>query len=285
MDPARRPRVLVPEEAAPGDEAVPFIFRVGTVLALAFLLVPLVIVVLAGLNAGDYLTFPPQGLSLRWVAAFLTSSTFRGGYLLSLGLALMSALSATVIGTMAAIFLTRTDFPGRSLTRAILLSPLLLPGMVLGLALFLFYVMLDIGLARTLYGLFLGHLLVTTPYVLGTVAASLYNFDTSLEEAARALGAGPFTAFYKITLPIIQPGILAGSIFAFIVSFGQFDMSLFLSTPNLTPLPIALYISLRYKFEPTAAAAGVFAIFLVFVSMFLTSKLTDLRKFAGLKFR
>lgn len=282
---ATRAQDVILEEAALGEDEVPFVFRVGTVVAFAFLLVPVVIVVLAGLNAGDYLTFPPKGLSFRWVVAFLNSQTFRAGYLLSLGLALLSALSATVIGTMAAIFLTRTDFPGRSIVRAVFLSPLLLPGMVLGLALFLFYIMLDVGLARTLYGLFLGHLLVTTPYVLGTVAASLYNFDTSLEEAARSLGARPFQAFFGITLPIIQPGILAGSIFAFIVSFGQFDMSLFLSTPNLTPLPIALYISLRYKFEPTAAAAGVFAIMLVFISMFLTSKLTDLRKFAGLKFQ
>lgn len=133
-------------------------------------------------------------------------------------------------------------------------------------------------------GLVIGHVLVTTPYVIGTVSASLAVFDRSLEEAARSLGAGPFTAFRKVTMPIIGPGMLAGSIFAFIVSFGQFDVSLFLSTPNLTPLPIAMYISLRYQFEPTAAAAGIFAIMLVVVSMLITAKLVNMKKFGGIKF-
>jgi putative spermidine/putrescine transport system permease protein len=110
------------------------------------------------------------------------------------------------------------------------------------------------------------------------------SFDVSLEEAARSLGASPWTAFRMITIPNISAGIAAGATFAFIVSFGQFDVSLFLSTPNLTPLPIALYVSLRYTFEPTAAAAGIFAIILVVVSMLITSRLVNLRKFGGLKF-
>jgi len=125
---------------------------------------------------------------------------------------------------------------------------------------------------------------VTVPYVIGTVSAALYNFDVSLEDAARSLGAGPVRAFRAITLPSISPGIMAGSIFAFIVSFGQFDISLFLSTPNITPLPIALYNSLRNKFEPTAAAAGVFAIVLVVLSMLLTNRITNFARFAGIKF-
>ena len=126
-------------------------------------------------------------------------------------------------------------------------------------------------------------MLVTCPYVIGTVSAALFNFDTSLEEAARSLGAGPLKAFRKVTLPNIGAGVAAGAIFAFIVSFGQFDVSLFLSTPNYTPLPLALYISLRYTFEPTAAAAGIFAIALVVISMLITAKIVDIRRFAGIK--
>jgi putative spermidine/putrescine transport system permease protein len=129
----------------------------------------------------------------------------------------------------------------------------------------------------------IGHVVVTVPYVIGTVSAARYDFDVSLVDAARSLGAGPVRAFRAITLPMISPGIMAGSIFAFIVSFGQFDVSLFLSTPNITPLPIAIYNSLRYKFEPTAAAAGIFAIALVVLSMVLTSRLTNLARFAGVK--
>ena len=120
--------------------------------------------------------------------------------------------------------------------------------------------------------------------VIGTVSAALFNFDVNLEQAARSLGASPLQAFRKVTLPNISNGVMAGSIFAFIVSFGQFDVSLFMATPGNTPLPIALYWSLRYTFEPTAAAAGIFAILLVVTSMLITAKLVNLKKFSGVKF-
>jgi putative spermidine/putrescine transport system permease protein len=259
-------------------------FRIGAWIAFVVLLLPVVIVVMAGLNSADYLGFPPEGISLRWVIAFLTSETWMGAYLFSMLLALVTMVISTVLGTMAAIVLSRYRFPGRDLLRAYFLSPLILPGVVLGLALYVFFVTTDIGLARSLPGLVIGHVLVTCPYVIGTVSAALVAFDTSLEEAARSLGAGPWTAFRKVTLPNIGAGMSAGAIFAFIVSFGQFDVSLFLSTPDLEPLPIALYISLRYTFEPTAAAAGIFAILLVVVSMLLTARLVNMRNFGGIKF-
>jgi putative spermidine/putrescine transport system permease protein len=269
----------------PSVEAeIPFGVRLGAVLAFVVMLLPVVIVVLAGLNAGEYLTFPPQGLSLRWVIGFLSSQSLRTSYLLSLSIAFVVMLLSTSLGTMAALFLTRVAFPGRSLMRAYFLAPLMLPGLVLGLALYIFYIVTNVGLARTLQGMVIGHVLVTVPYVIGTVSAALYNFDVSLEDAARSLGAGPVRAFRAITLPSISPGIMAGSIFAFIVSFGQFDISLFLSTPNITPLPIALYNSLRYRFEPTAAAAGVFAIVLVVLSMLLTNRIANFARFSGIKF-
>lgn len=279
---ARSPRQ--PSAGAIDEPAVPLLFKLVAWIAFVVLLLPVVIVVFAGLNAGDYLTFPPDGLSLRWIWAFLGSETFMGAYLFSLWLAVLTMLISTILGTMAAIFLARVRFPGRNFLRAYFLSPLILPGVVLGLALYVFYVSTDLGLTRTLPGLVIGHVLVTCPYVIGTVSAALFHFDISLEEAARSLGAGPLHAFRKVTLPNIAPGVMAGSVFAFIVSFGQFDVSLFLSTPNLTPLPIAMYISLRYKFEPTAAAAGIFAIALVVVSMMLTSRLISLKRFAGIKF-
>jgi putative spermidine/putrescine transport system permease protein len=279
---ARLPRA--PGSRSKEEPAVPALLKLGAWIGFVVLLLPVAIVVLAGLNAGDYLTFPPEGLSPRWIWAFLGSQTFMGAYLFSLWLAVLTMLISTILGTMAAIFLARARFPGRNLLRAYFLSPLILPGVVLGLALYVFYVSTDLGLARTLPGLVIGHILVTCPYVIGTVSAALFHFDQSLEEAARSLGAGPLYAFRKVTLPNIAPGVMAGSIFAFIVSFGQFDVSLFLSTPNLTPLPIAMYISLRYKFDPTAAAAGIFAIALVVVSMVLTSRLINLKRFAGIKF-
>jgi putative spermidine/putrescine transport system permease protein len=247
--------------------------------------VPAVIVVLAGLNSGNYLTFPPEGFSLKWIQSFLTSDTFLPAYLYSLRLAFMTMIISTLLGTMTAIFLTRVAFPGRSVVRAFFLAPLLLPGLVIGLALYVYFLNFPfLPLSRTFWGMLVGHVLVTVPFVIGTVSAALYGFDLSLEEAARSLGSGPVRAFMTVTFPNIKAGITAGSLFAFIVSFGQFDLSLMLSTPNNTPLPFAMYTSLRYQFEPTSAAAGSFAIALVVISMIVTSRLTNLSKFGGIKF-
>jgi putative spermidine/putrescine transport system permease protein len=260
------------------EAAIPFVFKAVAGLSLAILLVPVIVVVLAGLNAGDYLTFPPQGLSLRWIKAFLTSPLFLSAYGISFVVALAATLISTVIGTMAAVYLTRSTGALVSVLRGFFMLPIVLPGVVLGLALYVFYVTSGIGLARTLPGLLVGHVIVTCPFVIATVTASLVGFDRSLEEAARSLGAGPFTAFRLVTLKIIAPAISAGSIFAFIVSFGQFELTLFLTGPDLQTLPAAMYVSMRYKFEPTAAAAGIFAIALVVLSMVVTSRLVNLKK-------
>lgn len=266
------------------EAAVPFILKFLATLALIMLLAPVVVVILAGLNAGDHLTFPPKGLSLRWVIAFFESDAFLPAYLFSLVLAVITMILSTILGTTIALFLARAEFRGKQMMRAFFMAPLMLPGIVLGLALYLFYLSSGLGLVRTMPGLVIGHVLVTCPYVVGTVNAALVGFDISLEEAARSLGAKPFKTFRSITLPVISPGIVAGSVFSFIVSFGQFDVSLFLTPPDSNPLPIALYSSLRYTFEPTAAAAGIFAIFLVVVSMLITAKLTNLRKLANVNF-
>ena len=210
--------------------------------------------------------------------AFLTSPTFVPAYLYSFGLAAVTCIVSTILGTAAALFLTRTESRVAGPLRGFFMLPIVLPGVVLGLALYVFFITSGIGLARTFFGLLVGHVLVTCPFVIATVTAALVGFDRSLEEAARSLGAGPFEAFRKITLRIVAPGIGAGALFAFIISFGQFEVTLFLAVPNHTPLPIAMYSSLRYAFEPTAAAAGIFAILLVVVSTFLSSRLVNLKR-------
>lgn len=271
----------VPIEDTQGE--IPLIFWIATILVFVFLLLPVGIVVLAGLNAGNFLTFPPQGFSLRWVRAFLTSSVFIGSFIWSFILAAVAGSISTILGTMTSLVLTRYEFPGRGFLSSLFLSPIMLPGLVIGLALYIYYVSSFTIVARTFWGLLIGHVIVTMPYVVRTVSASLYNFDLSLEEAARNLGAGPIQAFFRVTLPIIQPGIMAGSIFAFIMSFGQFDVSLFLSQPAFNPLPLTMYEEMRFRYTPIVAAAGIFAITLVAGSIVITSRLTDLRRFAGLE--
>jgi putative spermidine/putrescine transport system permease protein len=255
----------------------------GATLALVVLLVPVFVVVLAGLNAGDYLTFPPQGLSLRWVIAFLQSPVYLHAYLVSFGVAAVSASLSTCLGTMAALALVRTRGWAASVGRSILLAPIVLPGIVTGLAIYIFYLASGIGLARTLPGLAIGHIILTCPFVVAIVTASLVGFDLSLEEAARNLGAGPLTTLRLITFRIIAPNISAAFIFAFAISFGQFDIALFLNVPNYETLPIAMYVSLRYEFAPIAAAAGIFAIVLVIVLTIVSARLVDLRNIIAAK--
>lgn len=264
---------------------VPGAFKWIAGLTLFILLAPIFIVFLAGLNSGDFLTFPPQGLSLRWIKAFFTSDAYLPAYLYSLVIAVITMVISLILGTTISLFLVRSNVFGRTLMRAVVMSPIMLPGIVIGLALYLFYISTGIGLARTQAGLVVGHVLVTCPYVIGVVSAALVGFDRSLEEAARSLGASPWQTFRKITVPVISPSLIAGGVFAFIVSFGQFDVSLFLTPPNNTPLPIALYTSLRYTFEPTAAAAGIFAIFLVVVSMVITAKITNLGRLTAANYK
>jgi putative spermidine/putrescine transport system permease protein len=239
---------------------IPLPMLILAIVGFFYMLLPIAVVVLAGLTAGDFLTFPPKGLSFRWVIAFLKSDSYLSAFFFSFKLALMTMIVSTILGTAAALFLSRSRFFGRNAMRAFFLSPVVLPGVVIGFALFAFYISTGIGLTRTIWGLWIGHILYSTPYVIGTVGAALASYDVSLDEAARSLGASPWRTFRKVTFPNISQGIQAGSIFAFIVSFGQFEVSLFLSAPNTEPLPIAMYNSLRYKFDPSAAAAGIFAI-------------------------
>ena len=253
----------------PDEREFPSVFIVLATLALTVMLAPVVVTVLAAFNSGNYLQFPPEGLSMRWINTYLESPLFHENFLFSFRLALLVTLISMVLGTCASIALIRVDFPGRDAMRAMFLAPIVLPGMVLGLALLSFYVTVDLGLFRSFWGLVIGHVLVTMPFVIGTVGASLARFDLSLEQAARSLGAGPVRAFWDVTVRVISQGMLAGATFAFIVSFGQFDVSLFLATTEYRPLPVALYDSIRFRTDPTIAAAGVFAIATVITSMLI----------------
>ncbi len=171
-------------------------------LLYAFLIAPILIVVIASLNAGRFLVFPPDGLSFQWYVNFANSGPFVRSFFFSLRLAALTTAVATVIGTAAALYVVR-HASRNDLLRMLLVAPLQLPGIMTALALLIFYY--AIGLGGTSYlGLLLGHVLVCTPYVFLTVSAVLYNFDHSLEEAARSLGAGRLTTFGRITLPIIK---------------------------------------------------------------------------------
>lgn len=253
--------------------------RLGVGAIYAFLLLPLVIVVAAAFNAGNYFTFPPQGFSLKWFANFFRRREFLEALRLSIELGIWTAALSTVAGTLAAIILVRGRFRGRDFFNAYVTSPLLLPQILTGVALLQYFSLL--GLAHTYWALLIGHVVVTTPYVVRTVSATLYNFDLALEEAAQSLGASPVRAFLEVTLGIIKPGVVAGAIFAFAISFDNFTISLFLTSPGLTPLPIELFAYLKYSFDPTAAAVSAVAIGITLVLMLLIARFMGLEEFTG----
>jgi putative spermidine/putrescine transport system permease protein len=245
----------------------------------AFLLLPLVIVTLAAFNAGNYFTFPPQGVSLRWFANFFARREFMQSLWLSVELGFWTAVISTVAGGLAAIALVRGRFRGRDLLNAYVTSPLLLPQILTGVAMLQYFSL--VGLAQSYAALLIGHVVVTTPYVVRTVSAVLYNFDVALEEAAQSLGASPVRAFAEITLGIIKPGVVAGAVLAFAISFDNFTISLFLTSPKLTPLPIELFAYLKYSFDPTAAAASAVAIGVTLVLMLGIARFMGLEEFTG----
>ena len=259
------------------------------VLVYVYLLTPLVIVVLASVNAGEFLTFPPEGFSLRWYVSFFQSEAFMGSMFFSLRLALFATVVSTALGVTVALYVVRFAGAWREQLRLFILLPLLLPEILTAIALLFFYynaeaffraLGLDIGsgmFRNSILGLLIGHVLITLPFVFLGISASLYNFDRSLEEAARSLGASRLTAFRRVTLPIIKPGIIAGALLAFIISFDLFNISLLLKGIGVATLPIQLFDYVRWEYDPTAAAVATVSILITVIAILITEKLVGLR--------
>jgi putative spermidine/putrescine transport system permease protein len=249
-------------------------------LVLAFLLVPVLIVICFAVNPEPFIAFPPTGLSLRWFAKFFASRDFMAAFWLSLWLGFATVVIAGVLGTLAALALARGRFAGRGFLVQVFLSPIVLPSILTGFA--LFQLAMVTGIGRSIWILLAGHLVVATPYVLRTVLAVLANFDRGLEEAARNLGATPAAAFREVTLPLIRPGVIAGGLFAFIVSFDQFPVSLFLVSPGQETLPIAMFNYLRFDFDGTIAAASCVSIALAILLVFGIERTVGLQEYTRL---
>jgi len=171
----------------------------------------------------------------------------------SIIIAILASAASVVIGTMAAIALVRGRLPFKGLINSLLLTPLIFPGLILGVALLLYFQMLNVPLLLRVMS---AHILLGIPFVVRSVVSSLDLFDSQIEEAAIIHGASPVRAFFKVTLPSIQPGIVAGAIFAFVVSFGEINATLFLSGPGLSTLPVQIYSQIQYGTEQVVVAAA-----------------------------
>lgn len=244
-------------------------------LATLFLLIPILVAIILSFDARSFIgPFPPTEFSLRWYEEFLTERTYHEGLRTSLIVSGIATLVSTVTGTLAAIALDRGQFRGRAVLQTAFLSPLVIPTVVIGFGVLILTARLGIfdGMQR----LVIGHVLITFPYVLRTVLAVLSGIPRSYTEAALSLGARPWATTLQVTLPLARSGIIAGAIFAFVMSFDEVAVSLFLSDPFTYTLPVALLAQMRANLNLTVAAVSV--IFLVVTVLLILA----LDRFAGI---
>jgi putative spermidine/putrescine transport system permease protein len=245
-------------------------------VALGYILLPLVLVTWLAFFRQEIPSFPPEGYSLQWFGAVLNNKNFVGGFILSAQVGVAATLIGLALAVPASLAIARRKFRGRGAVSALMLMPLIVPGVVLGTSIYVFHIETEIAtglpILGTTAGLIAAHVLIVIPWVARLVAASLASLDPAIEEAAKNLGATPWTTFWRVTLPSIRPGIVAGALFGFVMSFGNLEMSLFLVGAGRTTLPIAILQYLEWKIDPTVAAASVMQIALIGAAMLLTDR-------------
>lgn len=251
-------------------------------LALGYVLVPLFFVTWLAFFAQEIPSFPPEGYSFKWFRAIPGNDRFISGFVLSLQVGIAATLIGLALGVPAALCISRYRFRGREAANSLLLLPLVVPGIVLGMAIYVFHVEAEIAtgipILGSLGGLVAGHVLVVIPWTVRLVTAALTNLDRSIEEAAQSLGANRWTTFRRITLPSILPGIVAAALFGFVSSFGNLEMSLFLVGAGRTTLPIAILQYLEWKIDPTIAAVSVLQVLLIGTAMLVTDRFVKISR-------
>lgn len=227
--------------------------NVAAWIAYALLAIPIAVVVASSFTESTYIVFPPKGFTLRWYGEIANDSSLMSGMALSVQVAAVAAVAAALLGTTGALFLARAQGRVRDWAQAFFLTPLTIPNVVIGLSLLI--VFSRVGLV-SFTGLAIGHTIVTIPYVVRTVLSSLLNSDRQLPKAAAVLGARPWQVFLHVTLPIVRPGMLASAVFAFLVSFNNITISIFVAAPGTATLPVVLFNKVAYVPEPTVVAVS-----------------------------
>jgi len=235
-----------------GERPHPLLWIV-TGLVLVYLAVPSLLVVIMSFSGGLFLEFPPRTWSVRWYQAYWSSGSWKDATLRSFEVACAVTILATSLGTLASIALVRLVVPGRSALRALMVSPVVVPTIVLSIGLYSVYARWR--LIGTAAGLILAHTVLALPFVVLNVTAVLYKLDRSLERAARILGAGPVRTFTQVMLPLLWPGIASGAIFAFLISFDEIVIAMFISGSHPT-LPKLMFDGIRYELNPVVAAVS-----------------------------
>ena len=257
-----------------------YIFRLICTAIFLFLILPILVILPLSFNASDFFTFTqemlaldPAGYSLKHYQDFFTNSDWQHALANSARIAPMATLMATTFGTLAAIGLSQSYMPARSAVMAILISPMIVPLIISAAGMYFFYS--RIGMQGTYWGVVLAHAALGTPFVIITVTATLVGFDKSLVRAAANLGADPVRTFFKIQMPLILPGVISGALFAFITSFDEVVVVLFVGSASQKTLPLQMFTGLREQISPTILAV---ATVLVAISIALLTTLELLRR-------
>ena len=225
-----------------------------TVLTTAFLVLPIVFIAALSFGSSQWLIFPPPGWTLEWYRQLFTDPGWIDSLLTSAKLAVIVTVLSVFIGFLASLALVRGKFRGRNVAKAFFLTPMVLPVVVLAVALYAFF--LRIGMNGTMTGFVIGHLIIALPFSIISISNSLSSFDTALEDAALICGASPLEVKLRVTLPAIRLGLFAAAIFAFLASWDEVVVSIFMSSPTLQTLPVRIWATLRQDLTPVVAAAS-----------------------------
>lgn len=254
-----------------GQRAARFGVTILSILVLLFLVAPILIIVPLSFSSGSFFHYPLPGLSLRWYQDFFASSFWLPSVWNSLLVGSLATALATVLGTLAAIGLWRTRFPGQALLLAVLISPMVVPVIIVAVG--VYFAFAPLGLTDGYAGLVLAHTTLAAPFVVVTVLATLAGFDRTLLRAGASLGATPLTSFRRVMLPLILPGIVSGAVFAFATSFDEVVVALLIAGPGQRTLPRQMFAGINDNISLTIAAAATMLIAISIAFMFLVRSL------------
>lgn len=235
-----------------------FLSRGINVLVLAFLLLPILVIIPLSFSDSTFLVYPIHSYSFRWYQNLIHSDEWISAAKNSFIVAPSATVLATVLGTLAAVGLNKAEFRGKGLLMAVLISPMVVPVVVIGVGVYLFFA--QIGLSDSYAGLILAHAALGAPFVVTTVLATLQGFNHNLVRASLSLGANPLMTFFRITLPVIAPGLISGALFAFATSFDDVVVTLFVAGPGQATLPRQMFTGIKENISPTIAALATILI-------------------------
>lgn len=239
----------------------------------AFLLLPLLAMIPISFSAGSFLSYPLPGLSLQWYERVFSPGPWTHALRNSLVVGTLSTVIATVLGTLAAFAFARRNLPAKRTILGFLMAPMIVPSVITGLG--MYFLFSHLGLTASLPGLVLAHAILATPFVVITVTATLQQFDMNLLRAAYSLGASPVRAFFNIVVPLIISGIVSGALFAFITSFDEIVVAIFIGGPGQRTLPRQMFDGIRDTIDPSIIAMSTFLMVLATIALSLSAWLAQ----------